>query len=282
MTFYPKTEGRPDNGVANTLAYQKGRPGSLVVGSEEHKELFCRFFIDTHIIFDPAAIKWPELDEGSLKLLHSLPVWTEAMETERMGTCTIQSCATLETDPLIREAVTLLAQEEARHAATIQGLTTRYGIPLPDLPPPQPPVDAEWEFLRFGYSECFDAFFTCALFAIARDSGQEEARHVLFFVNWEAYHQARSPFWQRPGRLGRGALERVLQAQKRLRAALGARSNKDFTMKSHQAITKEITPRRFLELCLAENARRLDRYDARLLRPRLVPTIAKALCHVLR
>ncbi len=53
-------------------------------------------------------------------------------------------------------------------------------------------------------------------------------------------------------------------------------------MKSHQAITKEITPRRFLELCLAENARRLDRYDARLLRPRLVPTIAKALCHVLR
>ena len=94
----------------------------------------------------------------------------------------------------------LLAQEEARHAAIIQGLTTRYGIPLPNLPPPQPPVDAEWEFLRFGYRECFDAFFTCALFAIAGDSGlvprplvetfepviQEEARHVLFFVNWEA------------------------------------------------------------------------------------------------
>jgi len=295
MTFYPKTEGRPDNGVANTLAYQKGRPGSLVVGSEEHKELFCRFFIDTHIIFDPAAIKWPELDEGSLKLLHSLPVWTEAMETERMGTCTIESCATLETDPLIREAVTLLAQEEARHAATIQGLTTRYGIPLPDLPPPQPPVDAEWEFLRFGYSECFDAFFTCALFAIARDSGlvprplvetfepviQEEARHVLFFVNWEAYHQARSPFWQRPGRLGRGALERVLQAHKRLKIALGARTNKNFTLKAHQQIATDITPRRFLELCLAENARRLGRYDARLVRPRLVPTLAKALCRIL-
>jgi hypothetical protein len=67
-----------------------------------------------------------------------LPVWTEAMETELMGTCTIQSCATLETDPLIREAVMLLAQEEARHAAIIKGLTTRYGIPLPNLPPPQP------------------------------------------------------------------------------------------------------------------------------------------------
>jgi hypothetical protein len=156
-------------------------------------------------------------------------------------------------------------------------------------------VDAEWEFLRFGYSECFDAFFTCALFAIARDSGlvprplvgifepviQEEARHVLFFVNWEAYHQVRSPLWQRPGRLGRGALERVLQAYKRLKIALGARTNKNFTMKAHQKITTGITPRRFLELCLTENARRLDRYDSRLVRPRLVPTLAKALCRIL-
>jgi hypothetical protein len=217
------------------------------------------------------------------------------METECTGTCIIQSCATLETDPLIREAVTVLAQEEARHAAIIRGLTTRYGIPLPDLPPPKRPVDPEWEFLRFGYSECFDAFFTCALFAIARDSGlvarplvetfepviQEEARHVLFFVNWEGYRQAQRPLWQRPGRVGRGALERVLQAYKRLRIALGARTNKNFTMKAHQQITREITPRRFLELCLAENARRLDRYDARLIRPRLVPTIAKALCRIL-
>src|SRR5262249_49512486 len=79
----------------------------------------------------------------------------------------------------------------------------------------------------------------------------------------------------------RGALERVLQAYKRLKIALGVRTNKDFTMKAHQQITTEITPRRFLELCLAENARRLDRYDARLVRPRLVPTIAKAFCRLL-
>jgi hypothetical protein len=270
-------------------------PGSVAVGSEEHKELFCRFFIDTHIAFDPAAIDWPELDEASIKLLQSLPVWAEAIETECMGTYTVQSWAALETDPLIRQAVVVQGQEEARHAALIRGLTARYGIALPTLPPPAPLEDAEWDFLRFGYSECFDAFFTFALFAIARDSGlipqrlvetfepviQEEARHVLFFVNWEAYHQACSPFSQRPRRLARGATERVLQAYKRLRIALGARTNKDFTMKAHQKITTDITPRRFLELCLAENAQRLDRYDARLVRPRLVPTLAAALCRIL-
>jgi hypothetical protein len=50
----------------------------------------------------------------------------------------------------------------------------------------------------------------------------------------------------------------------------------------HQAITIDITPCRFLALRLAENARRLNRYDACLLRPRVVLTIARALCHVLR
>src|SRR5262249_24961260 len=89
------------------LVPENNRPSSPVIGSKEHKQLFCRFFIDTHITFDPTAIEWPELDEGSLKLLHSLPVWTQAMETECIGTCTIQSCAALETDPLIREAVML-------------------------------------------------------------------------------------------------------------------------------------------------------------------------------
>ena len=34
-------------------------------------------------------------------------------------------------------------------------------------------------------------------------------------------------------------------------------------MKGHQSMRMDITPRRFLELCLAENAQRLDRYDAR-------------------
>ena len=169
-------------------------PRSLIVGSQEHKELFCQFFLDTHVAFDPATIHWPEIDEDSLKRLHSLPVWNEAVATECAATCVIQTWAPFETDAVIREAVALQGYEEARHAAIIQGLTTHYGMPVSPPPPPPAPADPEWAFMRLGYSECFDAFFTFALFAIARDSGffpaglvekfepvmQEEARHILF------------------------------------------------------------------------------------------------------
>ncbi len=271
-------------------------PRALVVGSQEHKELFCHFFTETHLTFDPAAIVWPEIDEDSHKCLQSLPVWNEAVATERMTTCTIQTWAPFETDPLIRHAVVLQGYEEARHAAIIQGLTQHYGIPVTIPPPPQPPADAEWAFLRMGYSECFDAFFTFALFAIARDSGffpaplvekfepvmQEEARHILFFVNWEAYRQANSALWQRPRHVWRGVLGRVAQVWQRLQSALAARGDQHFTMHGHQAINMAITPRGFLERCLAENAQRMQRYDPRLLRPRLMPSLAQALCKVLR
>ena len=141
---------------------------------------------------------------------------------------------------LIRETVALQGYEEARHAAVIQGLTTHYGLPVSPPPPAPAPADPEWAFMRLGYSECFDAFFTFALFAIARDSGffpsvlvekfepvmQEEARHILFFVNWEAYRQAQSPLWQRPRHLWRGALGRVLQVWRRVQGAMGARADK--------------------------------------------------------
>ena len=56
----------------------------------------------------------------------------------------------------------------------------------------------------------------------------------------------------------------------------------NFTRKGGSAIGIDIAPRRFLALCLAENERRLSRYDPRLLRPRLMPAAARLAMRLLR
>ena len=39
---------------------------TIKVGSDAHKELFCRQFLETHEVYDPAVLPWPELDDAQL------------------------------------------------------------------------------------------------------------------------------------------------------------------------------------------------------------------------
>lgn len=267
----------------------------VAIGSEKHKELLCKEFIDTHLPYDVATLRWPTLDTASLDRLRTLPFWEEAVSTERSTAAKVQAQARLENDPLLREAVALQGYEEERHSALLASLLTHYDIRVPLQPPPPLPTDIEWAFLRTEYGECFDSFFAFGLFAVAKDSGffpaelvtlfepimQEEARHILFFVNWLAYRRVQLPWWQKPTHLGRCLLGMTVQAWSRVQTARGV-GDGDFTMTGHEAINTDISLRGLLELCLTENERRLNPYDHRLLRPRLVPTIARTLCRVLR
>jgi hypothetical protein len=242
-----------------------------------------------------------------------MPVWNEATRTEAATAVKVQSLGDTEKDPLLAEAISLQGYEEGRHAEVLMLLTKHYGIPVTPFPPPEVPKDPTLAFLRTGYGECLDSFFAFGLFRLGERAQlfpkalidvfeqimQEEARHILFIVNWAAYLRARRPLVLRPGfDLWRG-WNIVAQAFDRLKGALAMaggdgkkkEEKKDpetgrdanqvgFTMKSH-SIFGDFSLRAFLETCLDENSKRLARYDARLLRPMLVPSVVKTVVKVL-
>ena len=177
------------------------------IGSSEHLDLLCREFIDTHKTFEPAELPWPALTEDEIARLRGLPFWDEAIRTERMTGAKVAAYARLESPALLREAVALQGYEEQRHARLLETMIARYAIAV-DPGPQQPlPRNLEAAFLRTGYGECIDSFFAFGLFALARDVDfvpralvdlfepivQEEARHILFLVNWAAYKRRQLP-----------------------------------------------------------------------------------------
>lgn len=147
--------------------------------------------------------------------------------------------------------------------------------------------------MRTGYGECLDSFFAFGLFEIGRRTRffpaelidvfdqimQEEARHILFLVNWASDLQARRSLLARPGFDLRRAWNIAAQAFDRVRGAMamkGGQAQDGFTMKTHAELG-DFSLRSFLELCLAENERRLSFSDARLPRPVLTPGAVRLL-----
>lgn len=267
----------------------------LEVGSAGHRRLLGQFFLDTHVEYVPEQMQWPALGEEELARLRSLPFWQEAVSTENVTSNTVAAAAALEADALVRQAIELQGFEEMRHARLLVELTSHYRIPI-ESPPPFTPRSLESDFLFAGFGECFDSFFAFGLFALARESGlfppglikvfepvmQEEARHILFFVNWVKYRRAQLPWWRRPvfrlrcaGIILKQVASRVKTARTLGKPQPADGGSENFTLTAHQDLGAEVTLHRLLELCLTENERRMAEYDARLRRPRLVPGIAR-------
>jgi hypothetical protein len=267
-------------------------PAPFCIGSDEHKVAFCSVLIDIFDPYKPAVLAWPRLSSDAQKRLTNLPFWDVAVQTEGFASSRMQAMADQQTDPLIRQAIGLNAFEEGRHKLVIRNMLRFYGIPFEDEKPYGAPKNPEWAFLATGYGECFDSFFAFGLFKMAKDSGyfpselvdvfepviQEEARHIMFFVNWVAWCAVQkkffSRFWFRTccffALLGAG-LARLSLAT----AADGGKSSDNFVAAGGEALTTDLTPRTLLEVALAEDVRRMARYDHRLLRPRIMPMLAR-------
>ena len=260
-------------------------------GSEAHKALFCRTLLDTFNPYKPAVIDWPELDADSRERLVSLPIWDIAVQTEGRARLNVASYAVTVHDPLLREAIDLNAFEEGRHKHVLANLVTAYGITLAPEPQYLRPRDPEWAFMVTGYSECIDSFFAFGLFESAKRSGffppalvdtfepvmQEEARHILFFVNWAAWHRRTMPLWRRPWFELKVLAVWLFLIWERIGIARdvghGVQDN-NFAITGAKSVGPDISIAGLIELCLAENRRRMSAYDQRLLRPAAVPTLA--------
>ena len=280
----------------------------IVPGTEAHKTAFCRMLLDTHNRYKPAVIDWPALEPEARDRLIALPIWDIAVQTEGKACERVLGYAETIADPLLREAIELDGFEEGRHKQVLSNLVEAYGIRLAPEPKYVRPRDREWAFMVTGFSECIDSFFAFGLFALAHRSGffpralvdtfepvmQEEGRHILFFVNWAAWHRRRLPLWRRPWFVLRVLAVWAFLIWERIGIArgVGATAAEDqpttaqdnnFTLNGSKAVGNvDVSPAELLGICLAENERRLSGYDPRLLRPQVVPRLMRCAHRLLR
>jgi hypothetical protein len=277
--------------------WESGEPGPIALGSEAHKQAFCRMLLETHNPYRPSVVDWPILEREARDRLVSLPIWDIAMQTEGNASLRVLSYARTLVDPLLREAVEIDGFEETRHKQVLSNLIEAYGIRLAPEPEYQPPRHPEWAFLLAGFCECVDTFFAFGLFALAKRSGffppelvdtfepvvQEEGRHILFFVNWVAWHRRNLPPWRRIlfavkilsvwafliwERIG---FARGIDGAGGARAGTEPQDNNFVFIGSKAIGSGNVSAAAVIDVCMSEHERRFSGYDPRLLRPDVMP-----------
>jgi hypothetical protein len=269
------------------------------IGSEEHKQLFCRTFIEGHKPYEPPDMAWPELDDISLARLRAIPVWTMALEVENSAGVMLDGFAKTEVDPLVRQALQLQGYEEARHGRILAYMVQKYGLNVTPRDVSEPPSRSA--FVNFGYNECVDSFGGFGIFRLATEAKIlpdsltsllsriliEEARHIVFFVNWVAWDRQRRglpyPLLQILPALVQylSAIVRRVQGGSEM-AGGGNASAAETNGKSEGPILdlfsdvmEGLTPAKFVRACVEENDRLMSEFDPRLLRPTFIPTLAR-------
>lgn len=268
--------------------------GALQPGSDAHRDAFCRLLTDTYNPYKPAVIAWPKLTDEELARLAALPFWDTAVAIEGRAALRMQWQADRLADRQIAAALSLNAAEERRHKEVLHNMLTFYRIELGPEPVYLPPREPEFGFLRTGFGECINSFFAFGLFDMARASGffppalvetfepviQEEARHIMFFVNYVACRRARLGLL--PGlwfdlkclvAIAEQFANRIGMAIQTKRRRGKVKSN--FLTAGASSVSAGFSKRKFFELCLAENDRRMAGYDPRLLRPMMMPRITR-------
>lgn len=271
----------------------------LKIGSLEHRDAFCRHFTETYTAYDPHTLPWPELDEAALTRLRAVPFWEEVFYTERRAGAIVAAFTKTVEDPVLKKALALQGEEESRHALLIRVMIDKYGLDAPERPLEDISDNIDRRFKDFGFGECLDSFLGFGLFKIAYQSEflpkemlkifetlmYEETRHIVFFVNWMAYTEARRG-WLARTLLPLTSFHYYMRALRRM-AGLAKRGKdlndgKNFAATQVSMFLDGFNFRQFLEDCYAENGRRMDAFEPELLRPSFMPQLADVALKALR
>jgi hypothetical protein len=268
----------------------------LPLGSDAHKAAVCRMFHETFNPYKPSVIDWPKLDDETRLRIINLPIWDIAVQTEGKARLRMLSYARSCLDQDMNKTIALNGWEEGRHKEVLSNLVEAYGIKLEPEPPYIEPRDPEWAYLVTGYSECVDSFFAFGLFELAKRSGffpqelvdtfepviQEEARHILLFQNWAAWHRRNMPWYKRIWFEIRVLAVWVFLGYERIGIARGMDDGKskaqdnNFTVTGSSAVSNvDVSLPELMDICLSENDRRFAGYDERLLRPTTMPNMVR-------
>ncbi|MGC1381717.1 MAG: hypothetical protein WA814_11925, partial [Candidatus Baltobacteraceae bacterium] len=144
------------------------------------------------------------------------------------------------------------------------------------------------------YNECVDSFAGFGIFRLACEGRLfpesltslytrllvEESRHIVFFVNWVAWDRyrrgLRNPVMQAIPALRNYALAIIRRVNNGTKMADSGASNSEIaTLDLFGDILKDLTPAAFVRACIEENDRYMAAFDPRLLRPRVIPALAK-------
>ena len=271
----------------------------MKIGSQEHRDAFCSHFTQTYIEYDSKTLPWPVLNADALHRLQSVPFWEEVFYTERRAGAIVAAFTATVSDPVVKAALALQGEEETRHANLIRVMIDKYGLDATERPMEDLGPDIETRFKDFGFGECLDSFLGFGLFKIAwqaeflpREILQifetlmyEETRHIVFFINWMAYAEARRGWLARTVspltslHYYMRALNRMLGLARRSKQL---NDGKNFAATQVSMFLDGFNFRRFLEDCYAENSRRMSVFEPQLLRPSFLPQLAEVALKALR
>lgn len=257
----------------------------MKLGSYEHKKLFCRSFIDSHTPYDPEHLPWPKLDDESLGRLQSIPFWPDLLRQQQKAALTVRTYAQTIRDPLMKEAIALLAEEEESLEMKLKAMMECYGIATPSLQSIQMPNKIESAFIDNGFEGCLDSFLGFGLLGVAQQahylpdallqvfdsSLEDKARRIIFFINWWTYWNIKLK--QRSGWSETRGIRSLWIRRHSLVKLLTAFEKEDFEEGVSninvraERLLGEMTLGQFLKICQSEQTHRMQAFNSNLLRP---------------